>query len=335
LETVVNPEQTPGNQRVIAAIGAFDGLHRGHKELFKTALKIKDKTGLPVVAVTFQPHPKSLIKSCREYTALLTTEQEKKMLLENMGIDYFWAIPFTVDVSRLSPREFIRHYLCTLVRAQHLVCGFNFTFGYRGQGTPKFLEEIGVDMGFKVTVVPPFTVHGELVSSTRIRQLLADGRVDEVIDLLGRPYCVFGEVVRGDGIGRQMGTPTSNIDFPCDKLLPTAGVYAVFVRDKGSEVRPAVANVGVRPTFGGSRTRVEVHIPGFSGELYGGSMQVFFMKYIRGERKFSSRELLRNQIEADIKTALSVLGPLGVEFPGRDSFTLIGAYDRISHANLP
>lgn len=316
MKIVVKPEEDPGTQKVIAAIGFFDGVHRGHRELFNTALAIKGKTNLPVAAVTFDPHPKSLIQPSDGYNTLLTPVHEKKALFEDMGADYLWAIPFTTDLLRLSPEEFIRRYLCSLIRVQHVVCGFNFTFGYQGQGTPQYLEQVGMDMGFSVSVVPPFTVGGEVVSSTRIRQLLADGNMEEAAELLGRLYCVYGDVVAGDGIGRQIGTPTANIGLPEDKLLPRNGVYAVLARCMEGRLRPAVANVGVRPTFSGSRTRVEVHIPGFSGQLYGKSMQVFFMKYIREERKFKTRELLKNQIEADIEEALLALGRCGGGFPG-------------------
>jgi riboflavin kinase/FMN adenylyltransferase len=316
LKIVVKPEEDLGTQKVIVAIGFFDGVHRGHRELFNTALEIKGKTNLPVVAVTFDPHPKSLIQPSDGYNTLLTPVHEKKALFEAMGVDYLWAIPFTTGLLRLSPEEFIKHYLCSLIRSQHIVCGFNFTFGYRGQGTPQYLEQVGMDMGFSVSVVPPFTLGGEVVSSTRIRQLLADGNMEEAAELLGRPYCVHGDIVAGDGIGRQIGTPTANVGFPEDKLLPRSGVYAVLARCMGGRLRPAVANVGVRPTFSGSRTRVEVHIPGFSGQLYGKSMQVFFMKYIREERKFKSRELLKSQIEADIEAALLALGRCSVGFAG-------------------
>lgn len=335
LKTVETPGVDVGSQQVVAAIGAFDGVHLGHRQLFETALEIKNRTSLPVMAVTFTPHPKSLVKSNNGYQTLITPPDEKKALLEDMGVDYFWAMPFTRDVSRVRPREFIRTYLRTLIKAQYIVCGFNFAFGHQRQGTPELLKQIGQEMGFEVSVVPPYTVEGEVVSSTRIRRLLSEGDMEGASKLLGRPYCIYGHIVRGYGAGRQMGMPTSNVCFPADKFLPKNGVYAVWIRGCGDEPVPAVANLGVKPTFGGSRIGLEVHIPGFNGQLYGGSMQVFFVKYIREERRFESRELLKEQVDMDVQTALSVLGAHGMEFPGKGLFTRIGAYDRIFYANIP
>lgn len=335
MKTVVRPGIDLQSHNTIAAIGAFDGVHLGHRQLFKKALAIKEEVNLPVIAVTFHPHPKSLTRSKSRYATLITPLDEKKALLEGLGVDYFWAIPFTKDVSRMSPREFAGNYLRTQIKANLVVCGFNFGFGYKRQGTPERLMEFGEEMGFEVEVVPPYKVGGKVVSSTRIRQLLGAGDVEEAGRLLGRPYCVYGPIVRGDGRGRQMGTPTSNVSFPADKLMPKNGVYAVWVRGCGRELEPAVANVGVRPTFGGEHVRLEVHVPGFCGQLYGERMQVFFMKHIREERKFESKEILKKQIKTDIQTALSFLGTCGMGFPGRNSFTHIEAYDRIFYANLP
>ena len=316
-------------KQLIVAIGVFDGVHLGHKELLKTALELRTETGLPIIAVTFSPHPKMVLDQSNGHLRLLTPEREKQILLEGMGIDYYWAIPFTQEVARLSAEQFVEHYLCTLLKSRYVVCGFNFTFGYMGRGTPEYLQETCEDKGFEVVVVPPFEIRGEVVSSTKIRKLVMDGDVKTSGEFLGRPYCIYGEVVRGSGVGGRIGVPTSNVHYPAEKLLPKNGVYSVLARVSGGNLMPAVCNIGVKPTFGGVRTYVEVHIPGFSGELYGAGMQVFLARYIREERKFPSIDLLKEQIQSDIETALcdlesgETLGLYG------GLFTLLGAYDRI------
>ncbi|HOK64441.1 MAG TPA: bifunctional riboflavin kinase/FAD synthetase [Bacillota bacterium] len=314
---------------MIAAVGVFDGVHLGHKELFRTALDLKKDTQLPVAAVTFSPHPKVILNENNCIFGLLTLEEEKKALLEVMGIDYYWAVPFSREVARLSPEEFVDNYLCAYMETKYIVCGFNFTFGYKGAGTPRYLKSIERDKGFEVKIVPPFEIEGEVVSSTRIRELISDGDVERANRFLGRPYCVYGEVIKGNGVGGQIGVPTSNIDFSPNKLIPRRGVYAVFARLVCGELMPAVANVGVRPTFGGVHTRMEVHIPGFSKELYGEKMQVFFLKYLREEQKFASPYSLKEQIQSDIEEALLVSKSQLRQGFDLDSFTLLSAYDRI------
>ncbi|HHW18433.1 MAG TPA: bifunctional riboflavin kinase/FAD synthetase [Firmicutes bacterium] len=340
MKTVTDPASELKDSEVIVAAGVFDGVHLGHQELFKAALEAKRKLGIPVLALTFYPHPRTLMEPSGNYYTLLTPEPEKMALVQALGVDYYWAVPFTRDLSKLSPRRFVEDHLCRILRTKHVVCGFNFTFGYKGQGKPRDLETMGNELGFTVSVVPPYRVGGEVVSSTRIRQELCRGSVEEAGACLGRPYCVYGTVVKGDGIGNRMGFPTSNIAVPGDKFLPANGVYAAWVRMRASngagssDSRPCVVNIGTRPTFGGKDTRVEVHIPGFAGELYGKTLQVFFAKRIREERKFPDLMALKRQIQEDVGMALAWLeaqNPLVKAF----SFTLIGAYDRIFHANLP
>lgn len=294
-----------------------------------TALELRSETGLPVMAVTFAPHPKIVLEQSNGHVRLLTPEREKKVLLEDMGIDYYWAIPFTEQVARLSPEQFADHYLCSLLNSKYVVCGFNFTFGYMGRGTPQYLKEICRDKEFEVLVVPLFEIRGDVVSSTKIRSLILDGDSVTANEFLGRPYCIYGEVVRGTGVGGQIGVPTSNIRYPADKLLPKNGVYSVLARVSGGDLMPAVCNIGVKPTFGGGQTCVEVHVPGFSGQLYGADMQIFLDRYIREERKFTSVDFLKEQIQSDIETALCHLQ--SEETLGLDDglFTLLGAYDRI------
>jgi riboflavin kinase/FMN adenylyltransferase len=231
-------------------------------------------------------------------------------------------------------REFAAKCVAGEFRARHVVCGFNFTFGYRGAGTPQDLRDWGKGLGFSVHIVPRFVAGGDAVSSTRVRTALEAGDVALATLCLGRPYGVAGSVAAGDGRGRRIGIPTSNLAVPGDKVLPGNAVYSAVARvaSRGSapaaQVSPAVVNVGTRPTFDGSGVRVEAHIPGFEGELYGRHMQVFFLERLRDERRFRDAGALKAQVEADIKRALAASGKA-------PSFTLPGAYDRMLALEIP
>lgn len=318
----------------VVALGVFDGVHLGHQELFKEAARQRNSSGLPLVAMTFAPHPRTLTGKPNGYDRLLTPLAEKAALLEDAGADYLLVIPFTRELASTPPRQFAEAYLAGQCRAKHVVCGFNFTFGHKGAGTPEDLVRWGPELGFSVSVVPPFSLGGSTVSSTRVRTALDAGDVPEATTCLGRPYCLYGVVARGDGRGKRIGIPTSNLSVPEDKFLPAIGVYAAVARVKVDSVTGApeaflaVANIGTRPTFGGEGVRVEVHIPGFSGDLYGRPMQVFLTEYLREEQKFEDAESLRRQVGLDVGRAAAASGKV-------PSFTLPGAYDRMLASELP
>ncbi len=333
---IVEDGNTGTKNGVVAALGVFDGVHAGHQALFREAMAQRDRLGIPAMAVTFHPHPRALIGGPECSVTLLTPPPEKIALIEDLGLDYFWPISFTRELANTSPEDFVRRYLVDTVKVRHVVCGFNFSFGKGGKGKPADLERLGQEHGFSVSVVPPFEVRGEVVSSTRIRADLDAGRVGDVEEGLCRPYCLWGTVIRGDGRGKTIGIPTSNVDVPQGKALPGNGVYSALVRASLSGEaagrrlleRPAVVNIGIRPTFHGKDTRVEVHIPGFRGSLYGERIQVFLIRRLRGERAFPSVEQLRAQVEKDILAA----GQEPLQKPGagqRASFTVPKAYDRM------
>ncbi len=324
-------------QKVVAAIGVFDGLHLGHQALLLEAKRVGDAARLPVLLMTFHPHPRMLTGNPNGHDMLLTPPEEKAFLAEDSGAAYFLSLNFTKELAATSPADFVRDYLVGGVRAVHVVCGFNFTFGYRGKGTPAALQRWGLEEGFGVTVVPPFEMGGETVSSTRVRDALKAGRVSEAASLLGRPYCLYGRVERGDGRGQRIGFATSNITAPEDKVIPATGVYAAHARfhdENGIVSLPSVVNIGTRPTFGGEGVRVECHIPGFDGSLYGKFMQVFFLERIRDERRFPDASSLREQVRSDIMFMQSGMGPEGA-WRKPASFTVPGGYDRMLQANLP
>jgi riboflavin kinase/FMN adenylyltransferase len=324
-------------QKVVAAIGVFDGLHLGHQALLLEAKRVGDAARSPVLLMTFHPHPRMLTGDPEGHDRLLTPQEEKAYLSEDSGVFYFLSLNFSKELAATSPEDFVRDYLVRGVRAAHVVCGFNFSFGYRGKGTPADLQRWGLEEGFGVTVLPPFEMGGETVSSTRVRDALKAGNVSLAASYLGRPYCLYGRVERGDGRGHRIGFATSNITIPEDKVLPATGVYAAYARfydDDRIVSLPSVVNIGTRPTFGGEGVRVECHIPGFDGTLYGKFMQVFFLERIRNERRFPDASSLREKVRSDIGFLRSGMGPEGAwRKPG--SFTLPGGYDRMLQANLP
>lgn len=319
---------------MVVALGVFDGVHLGHQELLKEAARLRDSFGLPLVAMTFSPHPRTLTGKPNGHDRLLTPLAEKAALLEDAGADYLLVVPFTRELASTPPREFAETYLAGQCRARHVVCGFNFTFGYMGAGTPEDLVRWGPELRFTVSVIPPFSLGGSTVSSTRVRTALDVGDIPEATTCLGRPYCLYGVVAHGDGRGKRIGIPTSNLSVPGDKFLPRNGVYAAVARVKVDSVTGApkaflaVVNVGTRPTFGGEGVRVEVHIPGFTGEIYGRPMQVFLTGYLREEQRFEDAEALRKQVELDVQRAAAASGKA-------PSFTLPGAYDRMLASELP
>lgn len=348
----------------VAALGVFDGVHLGHRALFREASALRGDAGLPVVAVTFHPHPRTLTGQPDGYDRLLTPPDEKSALIEDESADYLMSVPFTRELASTPPLEFARSFLAGELQARRVVCGFNFTFGYRGAGTPEDLVRWGKDLGFSVTVVPPCEAGGEIVSSTRIRAALAEGDVAGAALCLGRPYCLAGRVTPGDGRGRRIGIPTSNVEIPDGKIVPGNGVYAALARvavSPGGIAVPrswkrvlirehlAVVNVGTRPTFGGEGVRVEAHIPGFDGVLYGQTIQVFFLGRLRDEQEFPGALALRAQVEEDVGEAQAAFGaglsrdrvlsrggaaPGGAPGQGA-SFTMPGAYDRMLASSLP
>ncbi len=330
---ILETGNSPAEDTVVA-VGVFDGVHLGHQELFGTSTNVSGQRGLPLLTLTFSPHPRMLTGHPNGYDKMLTPPAEKAALLQDMGSAYLLVMPFTRELAATSPEKFAEECLLKSCRAKHVVCGFNFTFGHKGAGTPSDLETLGRELGFSVSIVPPFSVKETAVSSTRVRSALALGDVAEAAACLGRPYALTGLVAHGDGRGRTIGIPTSNLNLPDDKVVPAGGVYAAFARvvldgAKGSFAScPAVVNIGTRPTFGGTDARVEAHIPGFSGELYGRPMQILFVERLRDERAFPDAVALRNQVLRDVGKALAACRKAS-------SFTLPGAYDRMLALNLP
>lgn len=289
--------------QVVATIGAFDGVHRGHQELLRQVVARAGALGCQSMAITFDPHPELVLYPDRHLTELSDREQ-KRELLSAVGIDFVQVFEFTREFSMLRPDEFIGR-----LEAEHelveLWVGSDFALGRGRSGTIAALAELGGTEGFALHVVPPVKIDHEIISSTYIRTLLAQGEVDRAAHLLGRPYALAGPVVQGAQRGRTIDFPTANLKFPATRTMPADGVYAALARIDG-RLYGAVVNVGGRPTFDDAERLIEAHLFEFSGDLYGRRMSVEFVQRLREVRRFGSVEELREQIARDAAAARAV-----------------------------
>jgi riboflavin kinase / FMN adenylyltransferase len=295
--------------RPSVAVGNFDGVHRGHQALVASAVSVATASGGTAVVLTFDPHPARVIAPEAAPTALMTLGQ-KAATLARLGVKAMAVLPFTPEVAAASPEEFAARVLHRALGADTVVVGTNFRFGRGRAGDVDMLRHQGAALGFRVVEVPPVVVLGERVSSSRVREALARGDAREAAALLGRPHCIEGRVVPGDGRGRTIGVPTANLE-PGSETLPALGVYAAWCwPGHAAPGAAAVVNIGRRPTFGGGAVSVEAHLLDFAGDLYGRPMSLSFVSRLRGERTFPGADALVAQIHQDMQAARDLLsGP--------------------------
>lgn len=279
--------QTPEGE-LAAALGSFDGLHLGHRQVIGNTLSAP---GLRPAVITFQQNPSFSLQ--KKPVPLLTTNEQKLALLEEMGVEVVYLLPFD-RIRDMEPEDFVEA-LYRVCRIRALSCGFNFRFGKNGRGDAGLLKELCREKGIELSVTPPVSVAGETVSSTRIRACLEQGDVQQAGQLLGRPFGYDFEVTHGRQLGRTWGTPTINQPFPAGYVLPRFGVYASLVEVEGQKYY-GVTNIGVKPTVGSDCALSETWIPEFSGDLYGKKVPVELLDFIRPERKFDSMDQLKNEI---------------------------------------
>ena len=291
-------------------IGNFDGVHRGHEALVRTAARWARAEGGTTVVLTFDPHPVSVVDPSRAPRTLNTLEQ-KAELVGAMGVDRFVVVPFTAELASEPPEVFARLVLSGALEAKKVVVGDNFRFGHDRAGDVSTLAELGRDLGFEVEGVAPVLHDGLPISSSRIRRVLAEGGVEGARELLGRPYFIDGRVVVGEKRGRTLGFPTANLRSD-NETLPAHGVYAARCRLPGGVWQPAVVNVGNRPTFGGRPVSVEAYLLDFDDDLYGTEVRLAFHARLRGEERFPGPEALVAQIRADVARARDLFPPEGV-----------------------
>jgi len=286
------------------ALGNFDGVHLGHQALFAHARARAGSRNAATVAATFEPHPSRFL-SPHLGPKLLTPLRRKLELLQALGLDAVVVQPFDARYAAMSSDHFLDAELFGRLAPADVVVGPDFTFGRERAGTVAQLGEACTRRGVGFTEVPPVRCEGVIVSSTRIREFIAEGRVAAAAQLLGRPFDLLGRVVAGFGRGRTLGFPTANL-LPENEVRPAHGVYAVRVLSE-TGCWPGAANVGRKPTFGDDDVTVEVHVIGFEGDLYGVDLSVEFIERLRGEQRFGSPAELRTQIVLDCAKAEAVV----------------------------
>jgi riboflavin kinase/FMN adenylyltransferase len=296
----------PARGRAVT-VGVFDGLHAGHRAVLDLLRRrAAELGGLETAVVTFDPHPLAVVAP-EQAPRLLTGIAHRLELLEAVGVDVAAVVAFDEEMRLLTPAAFAAGVLADALQARLVVVGEDFRFGRHRLGNVASLAELGDAHGFAAEILP--LVGGEApISSTRVRVLVAAGEVEEAAVALGRPHELRGNVVPGDGRGRTLGFPTANVALDPGLAVPGNGVYAVRAGRPGEPLRPGVANVGTRPTFGGGEAGLEVHLLDEAGDLYGATLRVAFISRLRDERPFAGGAELATQIEADVTAARRRLG---------------------------
>lgn len=279
------------------ALGNFDGVHTAHEQILQNCRNYADIHDIKCGVLLFDRH--SVKTTHTRDISLITTQEQKLCLMADAGMDFVYMRPFDDEFMKKSPEEFVRMLIKNL--RVHAVCvGYDYRFGYKAAGDTELLKKLCEKYGADVSVAPPVKIDGEIVSSTLIRSLVKNGEVEKAARFLSRMFFVEGEVVRGKQNGRKMGFPTANVDYGEDMLLPKTGVYAGVTTVDGKRYK-SVVNVGKNPTFNGDRITIESHIFGFYKDIYGENIRVEFIRYLRGDVKFSSMDELKAQIERDVK----------------------------------
>ena len=289
-------------QPSVVTVGSYDGVHCGHRVILSRLVEVAHQNNLRSVVVTFEPHPRTVLKGALTGPlGLLTTLEEKSDLLAAAAVDLLFVVRFTHDFAARTSDDFIRNVLVGLLGAERIIVGYDHAFGRDRSGSHNTLERLGNELHFGVEVIDEVLIGNEHLSSTRIRKLLQDGRIEEVNEFLGSPYLITGRVVQGAQLGRTIGFPTVNLQFHPAKLLPRYGVYFARTMVQGVPYM-ALMNIGKRPTVSSNGdATIEAHLLGFEGSLYGEELRFSILRFIRDEKRFASLEALQEQLEKDKK----------------------------------
>lgn len=312
MRTIRGSEGIPAElQGAIVTIGNFDGVHLGHQVIFRKLLEESHREHRPSVVISFEPHPKMVLHPERRPFYLITSLEEKIVLLDALGFDAFLLIPFTLEYARTTAEEFIHAVLLEKLQIRKILIGHDYTFGRGKEGNETFLAESGRRLGFEVEVMGAVKIDNTTVSSTRIREALLAGEVRFAASLLGRPYNLAGRVIHGKQRGIRLGFPTANI-LPEKELVPSRGVYAVWVLLDGNR-HQGVLSIGVNPTFADQGFSIEVHILDFKENIYDKALNLLFVERIRDEIRFGSPEELIAEINRDVTRTREILRTEGQE----------------------
>jgi len=293
---------------MLLTIGVFDGVHLGHKYLLSQLAEHARRQDLLSGVVTFRQHPQEVL-SPQTRLPFLTDLAERTNLLKNEGVEAIIPLSFTSEIAQLSARQFVS-LLMRYLRMRGLVIGSDFTLGRNREGNIDSLRTLGQDMNFTVTVISLIMINGEVVSSTAIRNALANGDMKRVLNLAGHPFSLNGRVTSGAGRGLELGFPTANLDIVPEQALPADGVYATWAYIDGKAFK-SMTNVGKRPTFGGSQRTVEVYVLDYHSDLYGCELRIDIMARLRSEGRFDTVDKLKKQITEDIEQGRAILNSRG------------------------
>ncbi len=289
------------------ALGAFDGVHRGHRQVIADAAKAAARLGAPLGAISFEPHPRRYFGRETDPFRLMTTDQQARAL-DELGVERFYILPFDQEMAAFSDEAFARVVLHESLGAKHVAAGFDISFGAGRTGSPERLRELGGALGFGVSIAEPVGAHGDKFSSTAIRDALREGHPEIAAEILGRPFAVEGVVVHGDKLGRTIGFPTANIPLG-DYLRPKFGIYATRTRLADGREVAGVSYVGPRPILNGTDERLEVHLFDFDEDIYGETLETYFIRYLRGDQNFDNWDDMLAQIRRDANEARTLLLP--------------------------
>jgi riboflavin kinase/FMN adenylyltransferase len=293
----------------VVTVGFFDGVHRGHQAVVRQAVTLARERGVPAVVLTFDPHPSEVVRP-GTHPPLLSTLAHRTDLMEKLGVDAVLVLPFTVELSKLTPEEFVRQVLVERLHAVAVVVGQNFRFGHRAAGNVETLAELGEKYGFSAEGLPlavPEGVGEQRFSSTDVRRMVLAGEVEAAALRLGRPHRVEGIVVHGAQRGREMGFPTANVETPPHTAIPVDGVYAGWLVVDGDPL-PAAISIGTNPTFDGTKRTVEAYAIGRTDlELYDKYVAVDFLARLRGQERFDSMEALVKRMNQDVEEATALI----------------------------
>lgn len=294
-------EQIKETDHTAIALGNFDGVHKGHQEVIGLAIKKAREKGLKSAVFTFSNHPRNMLAG-KQVVENIVDPKEKIRLIDALSVDYFFCLPFDLQIQNTSPRDFLQGLLIDKLRMKEACCGFNYRFGKDGAGSPGTLRELSWELGFGLEMLDPYLIDGVLVSSSLIRQLIKEGNMEQCARYLGRRYALEGKVIQGNRLGRTISFPTSNVVIDPEMTAPADGVYVSRCR-VGGLWHNSVTNVGNRPTIGDGVRAMETYIFDFESDIYGREIRVEFLKKIRDEIKFESVEALSKQIKKDCLTA--------------------------------
>ncbi len=294
----------PRPHNLVLTIGNFDGVHLGHRQIFRQVVRTARALRGTAAVLTFEPHPLRLLAP-EQAPPRINTPEEKVRLVEASRIDLLLVLEFNRQLAELSAGEFVHDILVDKLAVRHLIVGYDYSFGRRREGNIEFLRQESRRCGFTLQVLDPIRQDGEVYSSTRIRQALQAGDVAGVVEVMGRNFTLDGSVVHGAGRGQTLGFPTANL-ATSKELLPANGVYAVKVKWR-DRLYDAVVNIGRRPTFEQQEATLEIHLLDFRGDLYGETLRVYFMQRLRPEQRFESAEALKQAVCRDIERARQML----------------------------